>query len=819
MVTLLLLALSLAPDVVHARDGRKIEGKVLEYEHFLEVEPADPKLRPVKILRRDVLKVDLAPNFVRCPEILPFPFDALEKGEYRYVSRGRILVCLPQPPLRKLVGIDVVLGKKVWDIDLPDRAGDPVLAGKTLYFTQRTKEVDDAKKVRIGGTPFSKEVHKLTVTAADPETAERFWSHTFDNNDRKDLLWEFHTGIPPTLHFLPDRVVIRAVKIGHPMDAGANVDKTTSVKFVTFYSYDPVQKKLLSAIDSRDAADMGSFPWFTSDAVVTQVYEGQSRFKLACVSMKDGKLRWQTEPFAQGTLFEVNDDVAYVADATHLWAWSVKTGKKLDKWVVEQIGGQIAEVDANFVYLYRSRRAPRGMLAFDVKKAEEAWRIPMGDTDEFSHLMLAGHRLLFTDRTNSIRCWDTLARKELWKWTGPGLGLVQWAKIQGSSLTFNKDGRLWCLELDSGRKLWEVKGQYQKVHQVGDAGAVGFRVAGAGADLIHERKLPPRAEFLTSTGTPLRFALGDDAWSPPAWGDGRIYTLSLSGQLAAIDLDGPKTAWVQKASAQPLQASVAPTLHSGRIAVCVPSEAVFYAPDGTKSGSTRHSPVRNERPLDAVPGGLLVATGSGFAAVDPATAQKTGEVPIRSVGAWTLSEGSVFAVATGGLHALDLKSWKTADSPRALPAGVTALAAQGGRIWAATGAFGFGEAVVEGDFRSVFRAKSQDPKVSLRFRGALAAAEGRVWYAHADGELGCFDPATGKTDWTFAAPDFTSPLLVHGGRVWLSAAGRGLYGLNAKTGAVEWKTEPLPDAALFTPVLRDGKAVFWSADGWLVATE
>jgi outer membrane protein assembly factor BamB len=150
---------------------------------------------------------------------------------------------------------------------------------------------------------------------------------------------------------------------------------------------------------------------------------------------------------------------------------------------------------------------------------------------------------------------------------------------------------------------------------------------------------------------------------------------------------------------------------------------------------------------------------------------------------------------------------------------VTQLAAEGGRVFAATGPYGFGEAGSGIDFRPVFKSGLQNPGIAVKFRGALAAGAGHVYYAHADGVMSCFEGGAEKTAWTFSAQGFTSPLLVHGGRVWLAAGGRGLYGLNAKTGAVEWSVEPVPDASAFTPFLWDGKPAFWSSDGWLVTTE
>jgi outer membrane protein assembly factor BamB len=821
MLPALLLAAALQarpPDVVHARDGRKIEGRLLEYERFFEVEPADPKARPVRLLRHEILKVDLAPNFVRCPEIVGFPYEHLEKTDYRYASLRHVLVCLPQPPGKKVVGIDVVSGRKIWEIDLPNRVGEPVLGGRTIHFMQRDKTVDDTKKVKIAGVAFSKEVHRLTVSAYDLETLEPRWSQTFDNNDRKDFLWEFVPSVLPTLHILPDRVMIRAVKLAFPMDKQGNVDKTNSQKFVTFYTYDPVPKKVLSSVDSFEAAEMGGLPWFTSDAVVTQVYQGSARWRLACVSMKDGKLRWQSEFFTGGKIFDVNEEYAYVSDPTHLYAWSVKNGRKLANWVVESIGGSIPEIDPNHVYLYRTKRPPRAIVAFDVKKGAEAWRIDMPDHDEFTHFLLAGHRLLYTDRANAIHAYDTLEKKPLWKWTPAALQPISSPKVQGSALSFHKDGRVYLLDLATGRKIWEVRGPaWRAILQVGDAGVIGFKLTGA--DLVHERKLPKGASFFTSTGTPLRWALGEDSWSPPAFAPDALYSLAAGGQLAAIDLKGPDLLWMHKVSAAPVAPLTPPLFHAGRIAFTVAPDMHVHGSDGkTRHFSVRHQPFRTDRPPDLVGGGILTLTGAGLALTQMADGQKVWEIPVRGAQSYLAEGDSAWVLTSQNLQLADLKTGSALQTAP-IPRGATSLALEKGRPFIATGPFGFGEAAAETEFRTVFRSKQQDARTLLRFRGAIAAGEGNVYYAHADGEVSCFEGGGEKVAWTFEAREFTSPLLVHGGRVWFAALSRGLYGLNAKTGAVEWKAEPLPDAANFTPILRDGKAAFWSSDGWLIQPE
>lgn len=822
MTTLLLALVPWLADVVHTRDGRKLEGRLLEYESFVDVEvapaPGKPPQKPVRVLRRDIVRIDLAPDYIRCPEVLPFPFDQIEKAEYKYFAANHVILCLPHPPAKKIAAVDLRLGKKIWELDLPNRVGDPVVGGRAVLFMQRDKEVDDTKKIKVAGSPFSKDVHRMTVTAVDLDSCQVLWKASFDNNDRKDQFWEYLPILPPSLHIMPDRIVIRSYKVGFPMDAASNVNKAVSERYVSFISYDPEGKRVLSRADSVDAAEAGGYPYFADDFVVTQVYQGSARFKLCCVGMKDGKLRWQSDYFQQGRLFDVTEESAYVADPNTLFAYNVKNGKKNDKWSVDCSGGTIAGVDLNYVTLYRTKRTPRAILGFDAKKGTEAWRIDMPENDEFFHLLFAGHRLLYTDKSNSITCYDTLAKKAMWRWTGAGPSYATYPRVMGSALSFYKDGRVTQLDLDTGRKIWDVKLPCQTILQAGNAGIMGKHLKGT--EIIRDRRVPGEAQFFTPTGTPLRNAIGEDVWSVPAVEKGTLYALSAGGQLAALDLKEKKLLWMQRISTQPVVALAPPLVHAKGIAVNAVGETTSYEPDGkTKQYSVKHQVLRADRQCEVTPQGMLVVSSSGAAMVDPATGQKAWETPLRSANAHAAAGGKAYVLTGQNLQVLDLKTGAAAD-PLSIPRNATVVASDGGKVYAAVGPFHLVEPAAEGEARTVFRPKQQDLRITSKgFKGALAAADGAVFYSHADGEVSRFEAGSDKSSWTFATPGYTSPLLAHDGRLWLSSWAGGLYGLSLKTGAVEWKQEGIADAALFTPFLWNGKVAFWSSDGWLIATE
>ena len=152
------------------------------------------------------------------------------------------------------------------------------------------------------------------------------------------------------------------------------------------------------------------------------------------IGVKDGKKRWEAEPVT-GTLHEITDEAAYASDLTHFHAISLKTGKRLEKPTIELAGGQVAEVEGGFAFLYRGRKAPKRIEIFDLKKAAAAFAVPMPEDDEYVHLRLVGNRLLYTDRMNRIHATDLGTRKEAWTWAGTGPTFAKKSSSHLSSAT------------------------------------------------------------------------------------------------------------------------------------------------------------------------------------------------------------------------------------------------------------------------------------------------------------------------------------------------------------------------------------------------
>lgn len=813
----LLLSLLLAPqgvDTVITRDNKKVEGRILEYPGFIDVEPLEGK--KVRILRADILRIDSSTVPVRCPELAPFPPNLLEQGRHTFLSFGHVLVSLPDASGRKVTALDFNTGTKIWQIDLPARVGKPILGGRTLHFMERDKFLDDKLKYKIAGNSFTKEIHKLQVTAVDLETGQTTWTQIYDNNDRKDLLWEFIGGsVAPELDILPDRILIRAKKSGFPIDKKGEVDKRLQAPFTTTYHYDPEARKHVSATDMPDNLSVRSRPYYLQDLVVTLVASGQGMLRFTALGARDGKPKWQSDEFI-GRLFDVVGDQAYVIGTSHIDAWSIRTGKKIANWSVEHLAGTVTAVDFNNLYIYRTEKEPRAILGYDVKTSKEAFRILMPERDGLTHLMLAGHRLLYYDRANTLYCYDTIQKKDLWKWTGAGAGLIISPALAGAGLTLLKDGRVTCLDILTGEKVWEHKGLYSTITTVGNVGILAHHMQ-IGWDIIRERKSPKGSTFLTKTHTPLRFAMGEDEWSVPAFADGKCWVLSANGLLLAIDLKDKKILSSPRLVNQRINKLSPPVFWDGRLAVNINGQSQVFDPEGRKQQYQMvNSLVQPHHQFHLAKGEPVTGHESGLARWDPATGKRLWDSKAAGIKTFVIQGGNAVVLTNQNVQVVDLGGGETQATMRT-PYDATRVAADGARVFVTVGPYEAGEASAEEEFRPLFKSISREPEIRGKFAGELAAGGGILFFSHADGEVTGINEKDGKSLWAFKTPQFTSFLLLHKDRLWFSAPGVGLVGLDARTGDVAWKAE-VSDPARFVPFLTGDRVAFWSSEGWMIET-
>jgi outer membrane protein assembly factor BamB len=542
-------------------------------------------------------------------------------------------------------------------------------------------------------------------------------------------------------------------------------------------------------------------------------------FRFASIDARNGKLKWETD-WIVGKLHEVTDDSIFVSDTKFFYSLLTKTGKKNEKWSVELLGGSVVDLDASHAYLYRKSGPPKLIQGIDLKNGSDAFRIEMGPADDLTHVARIGHRIVYYDSAKHLHGYDTLAKKEIWKWQTLGQTIPGAPKLLGPGLSVYKDGRMTLLDPTNGTPVWEVRGTYISVNQIGSEGVLANKLAGS--DLIRRRReAAGEGVFFTSTRTPIRFSLGvTDAFSVPSVADGVAYTLSSSGWLVACNVKEGKVLWQERVSRTPLNPLCPPFVLGDRVAVHLNGEThVLDLANKGQVYKTPHQPLRPDLHLEML-GTAFPSTGRGrpFGLVEFATGKRLWDAPLQGVTTYALGDGKIYAATASSIVRIDAKTGAVEET-QAQARGVTGLAWDGKRLVAATGPYGFGFFAPAEEFKAVFRAKEQNPALVQKFRGWIAAPGGDVVYSNADGEVSCFEGgAPDKVAWSFKTPFFTSPLLAHEGKIWLASHQQGLFGLDQKSGRIVWKREKV-DAADYTPILWEGRPAFWSAEGWVLPTE
>ena len=117
-----------------------------------------------------------------------------------------------------------------------------------------------------------------------------------------------------------------------------------------------------------------------------------------------------------------------------------------------------------------------------------------------------------------------------------------------------------------------------------------------------------------------------------------------------------------------------------------------------------------------------------------------------------------------------------------------------------------------------------------RIRATPAVADGAVFVGSAGGRLYRFDLASGKRDWVFATTGasydsgefgfdrrtlVSSPSIANG-FVYVGSRDGKFYAVNAKTGALRWKTDYDLPWVITSPAVSDGHVYIGSSDGYFV---
>ena len=802
-----------AQDTVITKDAKKTQGRVFQFLEAVEVEGKDGKR--VRISRREIDRIELESRIVHYPHLKPFPNDKIRDGDFDFASSGTVVFALPKLPATTGYAVDLLTGKTLYELDLKGRLGDPIFVGGLVYLMRLDSTVSETIKYKTGGALIAKEVHKLTVQCLDLKSGKPVWTVDYDNVEPKETQhWEF---VPDqiSLHLLPKHVVVYAAKRGSPVDKAGNLDRTVTKSFATFYLFNQEKMKIDKQFDNEEAGKTSGYH-VVEDHFVYLWYDGRDTYKIKTIGLKEGKQKWESEGF-RGRIAAVAGRRVFARDDNVLWTYDIAGGRRDKEWSLEH-GNEIAAIDDEFVIQFRKSKLPRAIIGYDItKKPVEHFRIAMDANEEFTWRGRIGHLMFYTNRAQTLVCYDVYAKKEVWRYAGTGNGEPRHIFAVGSGVTFYKDNLVTHVDLATAKVVWVSYGDYMRIVQGGDVGVIGLKRGGS--DLIIERTLPPGARFATSTGTPLRNLFVDDICGPAAVADDMLVTFTNKGRLVAINLKTMSTAWNVRV-AEDIQSTPAQVeIRAGKVFIATTGKAhILNLQDGAKLQTLSHYvPVASKPFLFVGDNVVLCDSNGGARLVEPATGKVAWWAKeFNNAHGWETDGKQIWFIAGQQVFPVDCATGKAA-APIAVPQSTNHFAVAGDVVLLACGGYRAGAYSVD---RHLFSwkvdAANQDQSLSIKYGGRFALVNGVMVWANHDSQVVGLDPAQeGKVLWKVEGRPFPSAFLVHEGRVLVSIPGVGLHSIDAKTGAVAWKLE-IEDAHLFTPVRIGGKPCFWSSDGWMI---
>lgn len=798
------MLLSAGADVVHLRGGKQVAGRVAEFDSYIEIDTPDGKRR--RIDRADIDKIVFEPRLLACPFPAPFPDESVLNGDFDFAGGGDVLVAMGRPPSKQILGFDPSTGARLWELSVEGRAAPPLFVGNLIYFARVQTVLDEKQKLRFQGANVSKDVCAITMTVVSARDGKEIWTQSWDNNDRDDILWTVPEG---GLRFVTvgDRVVVRVQKKFWPIDKSRTLDKTQESFFVSYYVCDPEKKKFVKFETAEPVSSPGLF--FTEDLIVYATHPSTTNYRVHALALKDGKPKWSTEE-SEFKPVALTGDVLVLRDERQLALLSLRTGKRVDKWLVEHAGGTVVAVDHRQIYVFRNDRMPRVVLAYDLKNGKELWRIDMPDGDTYAYCGFAGSLLLYTDKFNNLIAYDTQLKKEAWRYTSSEQAQIQGMFRRGQALYLHKDAKLTMLDLATGTRFWQIRGEWTDIVPAGDFSIVCRRRAGA--DLIREREVPANAVFLTKTRTPLRYVALDDRFTRPAFADGTLSFIGLRGVLYRSRMDGSLQ---ETKISEPIDDPLPPFAMPGVWGVTVGGKFVLHDKTGKELARVPHSPHDPANPYFVSGDKLILATGGGVHCLNWKTGQKVWAVE-GPAAAWgfTVAEDRLFVAESSRVHVLKMSDGTKVETIET-PAGTSFAMPEGDRLLLAGGPLWTGSARRDMKyFHWQTKAKAEDSG-AFRYRGANLYQPGRLIHASLDGRIVALETEKGSELWSRPTPKFTSPIALQGNTLYLVSYSEGLVALDVATGK-EVLTVPVPDPEKWTPVEVDGKFHFWTTDGWLI---
>jgi len=811
-MTTLLALLALLADVVHTKDNKKLEGRVYDFCGFVEVVQADGKR--VRVDRSQIARIEREARLLAFPDHRSFPHDVLKDVTFDYVTQYNVLVATPKPPQDKAYAVDADTGRQLWELPCKLAPMKPVFYGTWVIVVTKEKTVDEKQRYKWQGANYAKDVETLTFTGFDLVTHQQAWQFKLDNNDRGDVLYGFQDA-NLAIHGLRNHILLRVGKSGHPMDRTGTIDRNVTQVWTDFYFWSPEKQKLERNFRS-DEVHKGTTLLVNDEHFVYYTVPRKDNFRVTSLGLRDGKNRWQTEEFLAQPV-AVTDDRVIVRDEEKMWAYWLKNGKKDEKWGISHTGSYYVAYDEDNLYVFRTTRAPRAIVAFDWKKGQQQFAVPMPDADKFEFRFLSGSLLVYTNMKYEIFAFDVVKRAPAWSWTPSGNGYPKNFMAVGGAIVLYKDGRVTAIEITTGRHAWSVPAmEYLHIQEAGDRGVICFKRSGT--DLVRERVVPAKSIFLSDVKSPLRYTQNVDLLSAPAFADGLVWTVSNRGQLLGVNLETRTIAVEIPIGSTGTTLPFGPAARGSTVVATWGGKAFLF--DGKtreKKGEWNTRPTRGPFPFEWAGDKLFIPEGAGLMLLDPAAGKEAWRGECGYVSDVRVVGSGVYVLEGSHLHELELGTGRKVRTLK-VPDATTFIGAGKGAVYAARQGYRLACLKDDGDEQWAIQSDNQDPKVATTFRGHLEFGDGTAYWANADGRLLCVNLADGRTAWTYAIKDFCGRIVQRAGKLFFTAPGLGLVTLDAKTGQ-ELARENVPDVERFIPFVLGDKGCFWSTDGWMIPGE
>lgn len=805
-------------DEVHLKNNTVLTGEAVEYDDKVLVLLADGTEKEVP--RTSVSRISYSRDFIRFPVFEGYAHRLLDQhGTDIRTSAGRIIMSMGKRDVPVVV-VDPTGKNPPAEFLLPDRVGAPIIDGVWLYLLELKATFDDKQKVKIGAFEEPKKIHALTLHAINLRDMKEAYSHTFDNNDKKPLLWEFVEGVFPVV-VRKDDLVLLAPKKGYPIDAKRVVDqsKLQTTSTLHFIPKDPAKGKPV-LIDVPELFNTGITE--TNDTIVWQ--EATQARRIFLYDIKRKKVKGEISVAngeglagAMGRLvYTVTPDALNAFDIAGTVAAPAKGGG----FPIPMKDGRIERLEPRWLVIRRGAEKGRPALEFyDPANGKQKFAVPYGVNNGLQWMGTHGKYLIFTDSRPALMAVNASTGEPFWLQDkfppSPGLSVAR----TGNTLYATHADRIHALDLHTGSFYWSAKTVGLQGVLPAGRNPVGYSFSSLA--IVREVSLPAGSKVLDPDGIPpvVRFEV---PWLAPPQSDGDLLrTVDAFGALRTVDT---KTmAWDPPLPMCKDPMNV-PVLGLGPLSVCVSATGVVIFDRDQKKALVTY-PVGSESLNQPIPrwGDLLVLRlPDNMLAYDLKARQELWKIPFGGPRTYPVIAGEkLYGITSAEL--LVMSAAKGKEEQRFKFASQSQyesvhVDAEGRVVLRKRGeAFFRRNQSLERDLWS-YEAKGFTPQTSAGFPGWILFAKDRYLFSNAGGSVVALEPGEGKELWKTETPKLTSTMLMHQEAVYFADYAGSLRALKIADGKDVFAPLPVAEPLKYTPMLWNGKVWFWSTDGLLLPT-